>query len=83
VWDFSRIHEQVKRVLQKVMGVSPSIYEFSSYEQFLRNKLPVIVKFEVFTAMIMKNIVFWDVARCGSGVNRRFGGTYRLHLQGR
>jgi hypothetical protein len=25
----------------------------------------------------MKNVVFWDVAL----VNRRFGGTYRLHLQ--
>jgi hypothetical protein len=25
----------------------------------------------------------WDVALCRSWVNRRFGGTYRLHLQGR
>jgi hypothetical protein len=31
----------------------------------------------------MKNAVFWDVAPCTSCVNRRFGGTYRLHLQGR
>jgi hypothetical protein len=31
----------------------------------------------------MKKAVFWDVAPCSSGVNRRFGGTYRLHLQGR
>jgi hypothetical protein len=30
----------------------------------------------------VKNIVFWDVAPCGSGLNRRFGGTFRLHLQG-
>jgi hypothetical protein len=29
-----------------------------------------------------KKAVFWDVAPCSSGVNRRFGGTYRLHLQG-
>jgi hypothetical protein len=28
----------------------------------------------------MKKAVFWDVAPCRSGVNRRFGGTYRLHL---
>jgi hypothetical protein len=27
----------------------------------------------------MKNAVFWDVAPCRSYVNRRFGGTYRLH----
>jgi hypothetical protein len=29
----------------------------------------------------MKNTVFWDVAPCRYFVNRRFGGTYRLHLQ--
>jgi hypothetical protein len=28
----------------------------------------------------MKNAVFWDVASCGSCVNRRFGGTYRLNF---
>jgi hypothetical protein len=31
----------------------------------------------------MKNAVFWDVAPCRSCVNRRFGGMYRLHLQGK
>jgi hypothetical protein len=31
----------------------------------------------------MKNAVFWDVTPCRSCVNRRFGGTYRFHLQGR
>jgi hypothetical protein len=41
------------------------------------------VKFEVFTAVIMKNAVFWDAAPCISCVTRRFGGTYRLHLQGK
>jgi hypothetical protein len=30
-----------------------------------------------------KNAVFWDVAPCRYCVNRRFGGTYGLHLQGR
>jgi hypothetical protein len=35
------------------------------------------------TVLRMKKAVFWDVAPCRSGVNRRFGGTYRLHLQGR
>jgi hypothetical protein len=33
--------------------------------------------------MKLENAVFWDVAPCRSCVNRRFGGTYRLHLQGR
>jgi hypothetical protein len=41
------------------------------------------VRFEAFTAVTMKNVVFWDVAPCISCVNRRFGGTYRLHLQDR
>jgi hypothetical protein len=39
------------------------------------------VRSEVFTAVTMKNAVFWDVALCRYFVNRRFGGTYRLHLQ--
>jgi hypothetical protein len=42
-----------------------------------------LVRFEAFTAVTMKNVVFWDVVLCRSCVNRRFGGTYRLHLQGR
>jgi hypothetical protein len=29
-----------------------------------------------------EDVVFWDVALCRTRVNRRFGGTYRLHLQG-
>jgi hypothetical protein len=40
-------------------------------------------RFEVFTAVTIKNAIFWDVAPCTSCVNQRFGGTYRLHLQGR
>jgi hypothetical protein len=39
------------------------------------------VRFEVLTTATMKNAVFWDVAPCRSCVNRRFGGTYGLHLQ--
>jgi hypothetical protein len=31
----------------------------------------------------MKNVVFWDVSLCRSCVNWRFGGKYRLHVQGR
>jgi hypothetical protein len=46
-------------------------------------KIAIVVRFEAFTAVTMKNIVFWDVALCRSCVNRRFGGTYRLHLRGR
>jgi hypothetical protein len=35
------------------------------------------------TTLPLKNAVFWDVAQCRSCVNRRFGGTYCLHLHGR
>jgi outer membrane biogenesis lipoprotein LolB len=32
----------------------------------------------------MKCIIFWDMMPCSLlSCNRRFGGTYRLHLQGR
>jgi hypothetical protein len=27
-------------------------------------------------------IIFWEMTPCGSYKNRRFGGSYRLHLQG-
>jgi hypothetical protein len=40
-----------------------------------------ISRSEVFMAMTKKNTIFWDVATCRYFVNRRFGGTYRLHLQ--
>jgi hypothetical protein len=40
------------------------------------------VRFEVFTAVTMKNGVFWVVTTCGSCKNRRFGGTWRLLNQG-
>jgi hypothetical protein len=33
------------------------------------------IRFEVFTAVTMKNGVFWDVTLCGSCKNRSFGGT--------
>jgi hypothetical protein len=32
----------------------------------------------------MKSIIFWDMTPCSPlSFNRRFGGTHRLHLQGR
>jgi hypothetical protein len=32
---------------------------------------------------MLQNAVLWDVTPCRYCVNRRFGGTYRLHRQGR
>jgi hypothetical protein len=42
------------------------------------------VGFEVFTAVVLKSIFFWDMTPCSAlSGTIRFGGTYRLHLQGR
>jgi hypothetical protein len=42
------------------------------------------VGFEVLTAVIMKSSIFWDITLCSPlKDNRCFGGTCRLHLQGR
>jgi hypothetical protein len=40
-----------------------------------------LVRFEVFTAVTLKNAVFWDVTPCGSCNNRRFERNYWLHQQ--
>jgi hypothetical protein len=40
--------------------------------------------FEVLTAVVMNSTIFWDITPCSPlRVNRRFGGTYGLHLQSR
>jgi hypothetical protein len=37
---------------------------------------------EVFTAVVMKISIFWDIMPCSSSeINRRFGGTCRFHLK--
>jgi hypothetical protein len=41
------------------------------------------VGFEISTAVVMKSVIFWDMTPCSPlSCTRRFGGTYRLHLQG-
>jgi hypothetical protein len=39
--------------------------------------------FKVLTAVVMSGAIVWDIASCSPYVNRRFGGMYDLHLQGR
>jgi hypothetical protein len=31
---------------------------------------------------VLMIIIFWEMTPCGSYKNRRFGGSYRLHIQG-
>jgi hypothetical protein len=47
-------------------------------------KCIVFAGFEVLTAVVMKSTIFWNITPCSPlKVNRRYIGTYRLHLQGR
>jgi hypothetical protein len=41
------------------------------------------VGFEVLTAVVKNVAIFWDVQPYSHYVNRCFGGTYDLNLQGR
>jgi hypothetical protein len=55
-------------------------FQGTTRRYILENRIPhnqcyEYVRFEVFTAVTMKNGVFWDVTPCGSCKNRRFGGT--------
>jgi hypothetical protein len=52
-----------RRTLQKV-----------EFKLFLTLANVVYERFEVFTAVSMKNGIFWNVTTCGSCKNRRFGG---------
>jgi hypothetical protein len=61
---------------QEKLNLKPCHLHFHSTET-------QIVRSEIFTAVTTKKAVFWDVASCRYCVNRRFGGTYRLHLQAR
>jgi hypothetical protein len=50
-------------------------------QNILRNPTERYIRFEVFTALTMKNGVFWDVTPRGSCKNRRLGGLYRRVLR--
>jgi hypothetical protein len=63
---FSGKYEFAKRFGQKIFSFSVGSGVLSKIE---------FVRFEVFTAVTMRNGVFWNVTQCGSGKNRRFGGT--------
>jgi hypothetical protein len=55
-----------------------------SISNVIFNNKICIIGFEVLTAVVMQSIIFWDMTLCSAlSCTRRFGGTYRLHLQGR
>jgi hypothetical protein len=60
----------------KVPFIKDVIQEKSiNHHDKLGNHSNPYVRFEVFTAVTMKNGVFWDVTPCGTCKNRRFRGT--------
>jgi hypothetical protein len=47
------------------------------------NHRKVLVPNKILTSVVTRNTIFWNITPCSPlKVNRRFGGTYRLHLQG-
>jgi hypothetical protein len=70
--------------LSDTSPLRPGIYlPLPFYHVSYLTNISTVVRFEVFPAVTMKNVVFWDVAPYRSCVSRCFGGLYRLHLQGR
>jgi serine/threonine protein kinase len=58
--------------------------DFSLINPYLTQIINIAyIRFEVFMAVTMKKVVFWDTALCRYCVNLCIGGKYRLHLQGR
>jgi hypothetical protein len=52
-----------------------AVLNFLSTEQYVQLTSTFVVGFEVFTAVVMKSIIFWDMTPCSPLCsNRRFGG---------
>jgi hypothetical protein len=58
-------------VIHEILLTSLKVVASEAEDQLVLN----YVRFEVFTAVIMNNGVFWDVTPYGYCKNRRFGGT--------
>jgi hypothetical protein len=54
---------------------------FCEVENYLYEYIKIHVRFEVFTAVRVKNDFSWDVMPCGSCKNRSFGGMSHLSHQ--
>jgi hypothetical protein len=77
----------LKKIIQKVTGewrADLAAPERRLMPLFCKCNSQQSVGFEVLTAVVMKCTVFWDTTPCSPlKINRRFGGIYHLHLQGR
>jgi recombination DNA repair RAD52 pathway protein len=59
----------------RALDVQALRVDYGNRNEQLVTHTSVVVRLEVFTAVTMKNGVFWDVTPYGSCKNRRFGGT--------
>jgi hypothetical protein len=65
-------------------SVAPQVYTLPRTPPTPRSDVRILLTFfknmniNKTAVLYMKNGVFWDVTRCGSCKNRRFGGTWRL-----
>jgi hypothetical protein len=54
------------------------------FNYIIKYKYNFVAFEEVLTAVVMKSNIFWNITPCSPlKINRSFGGTYHLHLQGR
>jgi hypothetical protein len=58
-------------IQSQVLVNTATDFRFERSGNFFGEARDCHVRFEVFTAVIMKNCVFWDVTPCGSCKNRR------------
>jgi hypothetical protein len=77
------MYAQLERFWREVVVAQSRYYPGICLDR-LSKTTKTYVGFEVLTAVVMKSTVFWDITPCNRlRVIRRFGGTYRLHHQGR
>jgi hypothetical protein len=80
VYGWRHLHFFTDEILKPSCGL---VMVTSLVEEILQYNFTCL-GFEVLTAVVMKSTIFWDITpRSPLSVNRRFAGTYRLHLQGR
>jgi hypothetical protein len=82
--DNQQIPDRIKFATGKPIFREEKMYDISNYRpislltsfsKITEKLIYTVLRFEVFTAVTMKNAVFWYVMPCGSCKNRRFGGT--------
>jgi hypothetical protein len=75
-------HTHLRKSVTEMLNPLQRGNENNSSSSTVRSSQSINARFEVFTAVTMKNAVFWNVTLYDPCKNRRFGGTSLLHHQG-